>query len=322
MTCARVLPAFGSHRQPAVTPVDLAVCLGLSQRRPLLGLPVKPAPRRRQQTCLQSHRLSSASSSPSYSPSPPPPSLATSEPRSCFRRYGGASKKRVVFADAKGLALAVVRLFIPEPSNFASTLEMRPSFSRLQSQLLPSDKLQHHRLRLGFPQPAIASQSSPARQQYPCVQLESCNVSEHSLSGTVRVNHVSVEKAVHVRVTFDSWRSHHDIHCILLQQQQQQRFGGSNEDLFAFDLSLPKNIDPAERVEFCVVLTPGNDAMPQWDDNRGQNYRLIVETGGSNGPQGDCYRFQPTLSQYRSPLWPLYVSPSFRGVHQAPSEQR
>ncbi|KAL6097352.1 uncharacterized protein ACO6RY_06467 [Pungitius sinensis] len=308
MTCARVLQAFGSHPQPA----DLAVCLGLSRRRPPLGL---PAPRRRQQTGLQSHRLS-FSSSPSYLPTPPPPSLVTSEPRSCFRRYGGASKKRVVFADAKGLALTVVRLFIPEPSNFASTLEMRPSFSRLQSQLLPSDKLQGHRLRLGFPQPAIASQSSPARQQYPCVQLESCNVSEHSLSGTVRVNHVSVDKAVHVRVTFDSWRSHHDIHCT-----QQQRFGGSNEDLFTFDLSLPKNNDPAERVEFCVVFTPGNGAMPQWDDNRGQNYRLIVETGGSNGPQGDSYRCQPTLSQYRSPLWPLFVSPSFRGVHQAPSEQ-
>nr|XP_040052786.1 protein phosphatase 1 regulatory subunit 3C [Gasterosteus aculeatus aculeatus] len=320
MTCARVLHAFGNHRQPAVTPVDLAVCLSLSQRRPLHGLmpPLKPAPRHRQPTVLQPHRL--YSSSPSYSSSPPSSSVVITEPRSCFRRDGGGgpSKKRVVFADAKGLALTVVRLFIPEASCFASTLARRPSFPKLQSQLLTSDKLQRHRLRLDFPQPTIASQSSLARQRYPCVQLESCNVSEHSLSGKVRVNHMSIDKAVHVRVTFDSWRSHHNIHCTLLQQQ---RFGGSNEDLFAFDLSLPKNIDPAERVEFCVVFTPGNGTTPQWDDNRGQNYRLFVETCGSNGFQGDAYHCQPTLSQYRSPLWPLHVSPSFRGLHQVPSEQ-
>ncbi|XP_068562054.1 protein phosphatase 1 regulatory subunit 3C [Cebidichthys violaceus] len=312
MSCTRVLHAFGSHRQHATTPVDLALCLSLSQRQPLYQLlsmsPLKPAPRRHQPTGLHPpHPSSSSIYSSSTLPSSP-------EPRSCFRRDagGGPSKKRVVFADAKGLALTAVRLFIPEPSTTASTLATRPSLAKLQSHQWTSDKLQRHRLRLGFPQPTLASQASQAslaRQRDACVQLESCKVSEHSVRGKVRINHVSVDKAVHVRVTFDSWRSYHDIPCTFLQQQ---RFGGSDVDLFAFDLSLPKNIDPTEQVEFCVAFRPGNGATPLWDDNRGQNYRVCVETGGANGHQGNAYRCHPTLSQHRPPLWPLHVSPSMQ----------
>ncbi|KAM8829334.1 LOW QUALITY PROTEIN: protein phosphatase 1 regulatory subunit 3C, partial [Spinachia spinachia] len=279
----RVLHAFGSHRQPAVTPVVLTACLGVNQHRPLHRL---PAPRHRQHSGLQPPPPSSSPAS--YSSSPPSNSLRTSEPRSCFRSDvgGGPSKKCVVFADAMELALTVVRLFIPEPSYFASTLARRSSFPRLKSQLLTSDKLDRHRLRLAFPQPAITSQYSLAHWLYPCVQLESCNVSEHSLSGTVRINHVTGDKAAHVRVTFDSWRSH---------TWQQQPFGGSNEELFGFDLNLPKNINPTERVEFCGLLTPGNGAMLQWDVNRGQNYRLFVETGEANGHQSDAYSCQATV---------------------------
>uniref|UniRef100_A0A8C2Z4W0 CBM21 domain-containing protein n=1 Tax=Cyclopterus lumpus TaxID=8103 RepID=A0A8C2Z4W0_CYCLU len=218
------------------------------------------------------------SSSPRPS-SPRPSSPVPSEPRSCFRRDGGGgspSKKRVVFADAIGLALTTVRMFVAEPSHTASTLPRRPSFAQMQSQQWTSDILQRNRLRLSLPRPTLTSQASLTRQQDACVQLESCNVSEHSLSGKVRVNHVSVDKAVHVRVTFDSWRSHHDIPCTFLQQQQH--LGGSNVDLFAFDLSLPKHKDPTERgefyVEFCVAFRPRPGATPHWDNNGGQNYRV------------------------------------------------
>ncbi|XP_031711253.1 protein phosphatase 1 regulatory subunit 3C [Anarrhichthys ocellatus] len=312
MSCTRVLHAFGSHRQQAVKPVDLAVCLSLSRHQPLYQQlsksPLKLAPHRHQPTGL--HPPHSSSSSPIYSSSslssPVPP-----EPRSCFRRDagGGPSKKRVVFADARGLALTAVRLFIPEHT--ASTLTTRPSLAKLQSHQSTSDKLQRH--RVWFTPPTLASQASQAslsRQRDVCVQLESCKFSEHSLSGKVRVNHVSVDNAVYLRVTFDSWRSHHDIPCMFLEQQQ--RFGGSDGDLFAFDLSLPKNIDPTEHVEFYVAFRPGNSATPLWDDNRGQNYRVCVETGGSNGQQGNAYCCHPTLSQHRPPLWLLHVSPSMQ----------
>lgn len=314
MNCARVLHAFGSHPQPAVMPVDLAMCLSLSQSQPLYQLlsmsPLKPTQRRYQQTDCPPRTSPNSSQPASYSPmsssSSLPSSPVPSEPRSCFRRDSGSlNKKRVVFADAKGLALTAVRLFIPEPSSPTSSLVMKPSLPKLQGQQSTSNKLPRYKLRLGFPQPALDFKAFLARLRQMHVQLESCSISEHSLSGKVSVSHVSTDKAVHVRMTFDSWRSHHDIPCTFLQQQ---RYGGSDMDVFAFDLSLPKNIDPKERVEFCVSFRPGPGATPHWDDNRGQNYRVCMEKDGSNGYQGDAYRFYPTLSQRRSPLWPSHVS--------------
>uniref|UniRef100_A0A8D0DH64 CBM21 domain-containing protein n=1 Tax=Sander lucioperca TaxID=283035 RepID=A0A8D0DH64_SANLU len=255
------LHAFGSHPPPAVMPVDLAKCLSLSKRQPLYQLlstsPLKPTQCRYQPgNCLPRTGLHSLH---------------------CFRRdSNGLNKKRVIFADAKGLALTAVRLFIPEASSPASALVMKPSLAQLQGQQLTSNKLQRYKLRLGFPQPTLDFKAFLARLRDMRVQLERCNVSEHSLSGKVRVSHIGIDKAVHVRVTFDSWRSHHDIPCTFLQQQ---RYGGCDMDVFAFDLSLPKNLDPTERVEFCVSLTAGPGSTPHWDDNMGQNYRFIVLIG-------------------------------------------
>ncbi|XP_038590572.1 protein phosphatase 1 regulatory subunit 3C [Micropterus salmoides] len=312
MNCARVLHAFGSHPQPAVMPVDLAMCLSLSQTQPLYQLlsmsPLKPTQRRCQPTdCPRRASLCSPnhSSSSPYSSSLLPYSLVPSGPRSCFRRdSGGLNKKRVVFADAKGLALTAVRLFIPEPCSPASTLVMNPSPTKLQSQQSTSNKLQRYKMRLGFPPPTLDFNAFLARLREMRVQLESCNISEHSLSGKVRVSHVSMENTVQIRVTFDSWRSHHDIPCTFLQQQ---RCGGSDMDVFAFDLSLPKNIDPKNGVEFCVSLRPGPGAMTHWDNNKGQNYRVCVEKDGTNANQGNAKKFYSTLSKHRLTSWPSHV---------------
>uniref|UniRef100_A0A3B4VAK6 CBM21 domain-containing protein n=1 Tax=Seriola dumerili TaxID=41447 RepID=A0A3B4VAK6_SERDU len=259
-------------------PVDLAACLSLSQRQPLYQLlsmsPLKPAKRPCQptdslpKTSRQSPYLSPFSSSSLLLSSPVP-----SEPRSCFRRDSGTvNKKRVVFADTKGLALTAVRLFIPEPSSTTPALLMKPSPAKLQGQQSTPNNLRRYKLRLAFPQPTLDFKAFLARLREMRVQLESCNISERSLSGKVCVSHVSTEKAVHIRVTFDSWRSHHDIPCTFLQQL---RCGGSDMGVFAFDLSLPQNIDPKERIEFCVSFRPGPGVTPHWDDNRGKNYRCL-----------------------------------------------
>lgn len=309
-------------------PVDLAMCLSLSRRQPLYQLlsmsPLKPT-----QHCCQvadcpprtklrsSHRSFSSPypSSSSLPSSPVPPG-----PRSCFRRDGaGLNKKRVVFADAKGLALTAVRLFHPEPSSPASTLLTKPSPPELQGQQPSSNKPQRYKLKLGFPQPTLDFKAFLARLRETRIQLESCNISEHSLTGKVCVSHVSIEKAVHIRVTFDSWRSHHDIPCTFLQQQ---RCRGSDLDVFAFDLSLPKNIDPKERVEFCVYFRPGPGTTPHWDDNRGQNYRVCMEKDGSNANQGDANCSYPTLLLHQPPLWPSHVSPSMQNSAELQYLQR
>lgn len=315
MSSTRVLSALGTHTQPGVSSVDLAKCLSLSQRQPLQELFSNTSLKAAQLGSQPTHSLRRAVSfhtlrrSPPVrypSPSPLPSSTVSSGPRSCFRRdSGGQTKKRVVFADAKGLALTAVRLFIPDSSIPFPTLEMKPVPVKFYSQQLPSNKLQQlpvsnklqsYKLRLGFPQPA--PDITLARLREMRVQLESCNISENVLSGRIRVSHVSAEKVVHVRVTFDSWRSHHDVPCMLLTQL---RFSGSEVDIFTFDMSLPKNIDQEERIEFCVALRTG--ATTHWDDNNGQNYRLYVDIANAN----QANSFYSSLSRYQPTSWPSHA---------------
>ncbi|XP_026194852.1 protein phosphatase 1 regulatory subunit 3C-B [Anabas testudineus] len=312
MNCTRVLSALGNHPQPAVMPLDLAMCLSLSQQQPLYQLlsmsPLKPT-----QCCdpkndgppraiLNSPRHSSSSSSSSSSSLPSSP---LTEPRSSFRRNSSrVNKKRVVFADANGLALTAVRLFIPEHSLSSSTLATKPFPDKLQGQQSTSNKPHSYKLRLGFPHPMQYIKAFLARLREGHVQLGSCNISEHSLSGKVCVSHDSNEKTVHIRVTFDSWRSHHDIPCTFVQQL---RCAGSDMDVFSFDLSLPQNIDPKERIEFCVSLRPGPGATPHWDNNRGLNYRVCMEKHGSNAKQGDAIHYYPMLTKYKPPSWPSHL---------------
>lgn len=298
MTCTRVLHALSQPNTAGLT-VDLAK--HLTQRQPFYQLlsmaPLDPKHCLHQSAdcpqngSLHSSRLSSASSSS------PTSSTSPSGLRSCLRRYGGGmSKKRVVFADTKGLALTDVRLFVPEPSSPTSAL-----MTRAKPQLCISSRLQNHRLHLGFTQPTLDFQEFLSRLREKHVQLESCCVSENSFSGTVYTSNTSTESAAHVRVTFDSWRSHHDIPCVFLQQQH---CGSLDVNVFAFDVSLPPNVDPKERIEFCVTLRPIIGSMVYFDDNRGLNYRLHMEKDGPNATHSSGSRYYSTLSKYRPPCWP------------------
>ncbi|XP_026152413.1 protein phosphatase 1 regulatory subunit 3C-B [Mastacembelus armatus] len=313
MNCTRVLHVFGSHHQPAVMPVDFAMCLSLSQHQPLCQLlsmsPLKPTQHHCPPTDCplmadlhsQLHSSSSSSSSSSSLPSSPlPPEL-----RSCFRRDGNSvNKKHVVFADDKGLALTAVRLFIPESLSPTSSVVMKPSLAKVQGQQSTSNKLHRYKLRLGFSQPRLNFKAFLARLREMHVQLESCNISEYSLSGRVCVSHVSNEKAVHIRVTFDSWQTHHDIPCTF---QKQRRCAGSDMDVFAFDLSLPQNINQ-KQIEFCVSFRPGPGKTTHWDNNRGKNYKVCIENNGSNGNQEEANHYYATLSKHQPPAWPSHAS--------------
>ncbi|XP_037121953.1 protein phosphatase 1 regulatory subunit 3C-B [Syngnathus acus] len=261
MNCTRVLPTFGSHPQPTGMPVDLAMCLSLSQRRRLYQLlSMKPTLRYNPPTgsLLRTsfHSSNQPSSSQSSSPSP-------SDLQSCLlRKAGKPGKKRVVFADSKGLALTAVHLFMPDTEPPDPTM------------------IQNHKYRLGFPQPSLDSKAFLARLRETNIQLESCNVSECSLSGKVHVCHGNSDKAVHLRLTFDSWQHHFDIPCKFLQQQ---RCLGFDVDVFTFDLSLPQNLDLIEGIEFCVSFRPGCGTSMHWDNNRGKNYKVYLEKDEKDG---------------------------------------
>ncbi|CAL8341437.1 unnamed protein product [Arctogadus glacialis] len=325
MNCSRVLPVLGPTPQQ---PMDLAMQLCLSQTQPLYHLltmstlrPLKALrepPKDPQHPDRPGSPFSSLSSSPNSTPSSSPDSSLTWEPRSslrsCLRRRGGgAARKRVMFADAWGLALAEVRLFVPEPAQdtvFGTLSRSRHQFKNNQLPCSPlaakpqvpaakqpvpaakqpvpaakapppapslnaaAGKCRQYQLKLAsaLPAPDYSSGLKDAR-----VQLESCSVTERGLMGTVRVACSSgggEERAVHVRLTFDSWRSHRDVPCTLLLQN----CGNTQTDVFAFHGPLPRALlDPREGVEFClcVRVQGGGGAQVYWDNNAGKNYRVV-----------------------------------------------
>lgn len=204
-----------------------------------------------------------------------------------------------MFADTVGLALAAVHLFIPE-STTDSILLMKAAPTRLQDQqLLSSVREQQQQKRcepsLDFPPPMSDMQGFLERLRDTGVYLQRCNITEQCLTGTVCVCHISMHKFVNVRVTFNSWKSHHDVPCKFLQKSL---FGSSDIDIFAFSFCLPKNIDMKEQAEFCIHVIRGPGLTPLVDDNMGQNYKLCLDKNILI--HRDANRFYPSFANRMS----------------------
>ncbi|KAG7322928.1 hypothetical protein KOW79_014274 [Hemibagrus wyckioides] len=245
-----------------VMPVDLAMHMGLNRHPPvgqLLGL----------STLRAHHAVSRPSMCDSQQPRPPrSPQIPISPLNSTSPCGILKKKKRVVFADAKGLSLTAVRIFKSDPP-ISDMEELSPPV-KVQTELSAQGK--QLRLRLGFTQPAdLPSYFEGLTKSL--VHLESCTLIYGSLLGKVRVCNISQEKAVHIRITYDSWRSHQDIPCTPIKEKK----GNSETELFVFNVPIPFCPSVQDRLEFCVSFRPGSGNINLWDSNGGQNYRILVE---------------------------------------------
>lgn len=304
MSSTKVLYAFRGHPlspQSSAMPVDQAVRLCLNPSHPLYHLlrasslkTFRPhsQPPARGSSLLRPHSSSKSSSSSSSSSS----SLERPQTRICVRGNDGTlRKKRVVFADSKGLSLTTVRLYHPDPPSPTSPTVTELTPAKAQG----SSSGPGYRLLLAFPKPSQDAKAFQARLQETQVLLESCSVAGQSLSGTVRVCNINLERIVHVHMTFDSWRSYREIPCAHLTEPYRE----SDTDLFAFSVALPQNLDPKESLEFCVSCRAGNGATALWDNNRGENYRMIVEPEGSwTSPTTASSLHRPTRTLPRPPM--------------------
>ncbi|KAG5834175.1 hypothetical protein ANANG_G00258660 [Anguilla anguilla] len=82
------------------------------------------------------------------------------------------------------------------------------------------------------------------------------------------------------------------------------RAGTADTDLFAFDIPLPEKLDPRERLEFCVAFRHGKGAV-LWDKNKGKNYRVLVGSD-SDTPAASLlasHRSSLTLPSRRRGMW-------------------
>lgn len=271
MPFTTVFPTLGVSQSAGLVDLAVNMCFKQSHLCPYLWVPTsKP-----QRPCIRPLQEDF------------PPVDLTPKPLTTARRSSDQSdesddtvceRKRVVFADSKGLSLTDVRIFSETEEHCRGK---RASPWQLQEiDAIPqawhncnvSTSCPGTRLQLGFPQPSADFQAFRTRLAVSMVLLENCCVTETALQGTVRVRNVSFQKDVFVRVTFDSWRRYRDIPCSYLEK----RYGGPETDIFTFDITFPKVLDAKEKIEFCVGYVPGGQGTSHWDNNNGHNYSVFV----------------------------------------------
>ncbi|KAJ1090885.1 hypothetical protein NDU88_004013 [Pleurodeles waltl] len=169
----------------------------------------------------------------------------------------------------KGLSLTAVRIFSKMEEDLCDLQLALKHLLTPSKGLSPSPKP----YALDFPQPASDYLAFRTRLQHDQVCLEQCLIRECSLSGTVRVRNVGFEKKVHLRVTFDSWRSFRDVTCLYMHNT----YGVADTDTFSFHVELPRAPGPQGHVEFCVSYQCGHAVY--WDNNHGQNYCIQYRGG-------------------------------------------
>ncbi|NWQ67290.1 PPR3B phosphatase, partial [Neopipo cinnamomea] len=216
-------------------------------------------------------------------------------------------KKRVSFADSRGFALTMVKVF----SEFDDPLDIPFNIKELIDNIVGLTTAEKDSFVLDFVQPSMDYLDFRSRLETDCVCLENCVLKERSVLGTVKVKNLAFEKTVKIRVTFDTWKSFVDYPC----QYVKDMYGGPDQDTFSFDISLPERIQSHERVEFAISFECNGKAY--WDNNRGRNYRIIQSELKSareavhppQGPDIGCAfdRFgSPRWSYGLFPEWPSY----------------
>lgn len=196
-----------------------------------------------------------------------------------------AEKKRVVFADAKGMSLTAIHVFSKfddEPfrnKREGSSEDLQFDMTDLETAAMDLKISSGRSLALDFKQPSADYLDFRNRLIRNSVCLENCSLQERSLTGTVKVRNTGFEKTVQVRITFDSWVTFTDVDCSFMNNV----YGCQDTDTFAFVLELPANVPQGNRVEFCVRFTAQDHT--HWDNNDGKNY--VLKHVGWNGQDLD-----------------------------------
>ncbi|XP_031695693.1 protein phosphatase 1 regulatory subunit 3B [Anarrhichthys ocellatus] len=231
------------------------------------------------------------------------------EDKQASRKDSRKAKKRVTFADHRGLSLTKVKTF----SQFDDPIDIPLSIQEMLSSAL-SLNAEEDQLVLDFTQPSsdYLHFRQSLERNYVC--LEHCVLKEKALAGTVKVKNMSFEKSVTLRLTFDGWRSHRDVDC----EYVKDSYPTSYSDTFSFSASLPDHLGPHERVEFAVCYTVCG--REHWDSNHGSNYRIVWSSAKrsrqiASSHHTDSFDFgihfdrygSPTCSHGIFPDWPSYA---------------
>ncbi|TSK14622.1 Protein phosphatase 1 regulatory subunit 3C-B [Bagarius yarrelli] len=188
----------------------------------------------------------------------------------------GKAKKRVVFADSKGMSLTAIHVFKEFEEDTVLPPDLQFEMSDLEDAIVSLKVEKEKSFVLDFPQPGADYLEFRNRLKKNLVCLENCVIQDRSLMGTIKVSNISFEKSVHVRITFDSWLSYTDVPCVYMNNV----YGCADIDTFSFSVDLPSSVPHEKQVEFCISYNA--DDGTHWDNNGGKNYRLAHANNNSN----------------------------------------
>ncbi|XP_064212097.1 protein phosphatase 1 regulatory subunit 3B isoform X1 [Tribolium castaneum] len=180
-------------------------------------------------------------------------------------------KKKVVFADDKGMSLTHVRV-MTEPSNVPPLWSYR-FLAEVTQGLSAEPEVVDEPWEITFPQPASDYVQFRKTLETKKVSLENVIVKEPEdlIVGTVKVNNISFQKEVIVRISSDNWKTFEDAFCNFVPNA-----GSSMSpayvlyDTFSFKIPLRPR---AKKVEFCVCFRCNENEY--WDNNDGKNYIIM-----------------------------------------------
>ncbi|XP_027032487.1 protein phosphatase 1, regulatory subunit 3Ca [Tachysurus fulvidraco] len=209
--------------------------------------------------------------------------LSSNPPCRAWQASQAKAKKKVVFADSKGMSLTAVRVFSSGENKKSASLQqfhvpkLEGALNPIQSRIL------------AFHQPAAEYVEFRNRLMNNLVCMESCTLQGRTLTGTVRVRNVTFEKSVHVRITFDSWKTHRDVECTFMNI-----IGCRDTDTFSFVIEIPACVLPRDSVEFCIRYT--SSGKTHWDNNDGKNYALVA----THNEKKETTKETDSLDRFRS----------------------
>lgn len=187
-------------------------------------------------------------------------------------------KKKVVFADDRGLSLTQVRV-MREPSDCPPlwTLEFLAQVTRGVAAAAAAASSDGNAWETSFPQPAADYLAFRRRLDTNAISLENAVVvvgntpedSSAALVGTVKVKNLAFQKEVCLRHSFDNWASHGDVECSFVPSSPPLA-PPALYDTFSFSVRLPSD---ARRLEFCLRFRC--EGSEHWDNNEGNNYVVL-----------------------------------------------
>lgn len=267
MSSTRVLHILSPPMPGPVMPVDVAVQLYITHSPPLRNF----------LSSYEDYRTRNLVSN-CCKPLRPCLSSRAQLEHSCrsWQNSKSKTKKKVVFADSKGMSLTAVHVFSTFDNKETATSELQFDLEDLEElkNTLHINSVQSR--ILDFLQPAADYLDFRSHLLKNLVCLENCTLQERALTGTIKVRNLAYEKSVHVRITFDSWKSFEDIECTFMNNV----YGCQDTDTFSFAIELPGYVPPQNKVEFCISFRTGEQIY--WDNNDGRNYGLISTSWQQN----------------------------------------